>query len=411
MFDAVQETVDRLAMALQRSVVLEDAEWTLLASSAHFDDLDPARLHTLTARRPAPALVAEMRAWRLHAQLVPRVLGVEPQLGMEHERLVITVRSRYEVLGFLWITLTRPLTPSEAFLVLETADTLRALLVSVSQSIAAVNAEVESEMLGLLAPDEPSRRRAADELLDLGMFTRSRHFVALCLSLSAEWSPWDGPPSREVISRALLRAITTPMIDAYSFVPTSPEALILLGFRNEPTREAMENVVAAIIRETDAADVSEPLQGVLGAGSPVGELSLSWESYEQALVAVRVARSRESRSASWTADPVAASIVTLLAAEPPAHLLPEPLRRLADAPPDVLALFEAYVAHGARVADLADRLGVHRATVYYRLARAAESIGVDLESDDARFIIGAWVRQRRVTSAAGGAPGSGDGRA
>ena len=50
MFDTVQETVDRLAMALNRSVVLEDAEFVLLASSAHYDDLDPARLQTLTAR-------------------------------------------------------------------------------------------------------------------------------------------------------------------------------------------------------------------------------------------------------------------------------------------------------------------------------------------------------------------------
>lgn len=398
MFDTVQETVDRLAMSLGRSVVLEDAEFVLLASSAHYDDLDPARLQTLTSRRPTDALAAELRRRRLHAQLVPRVLEALPPLGLEHPRLVVALRSRYGVLGFLWITLVEPLTPSEASLVTETCETLRALLVNISQSIEAVNAEVESEMLGLLTPDAPSRRHAASELIDLGMFTRSRRFVALCLSLSAEWAPWGGPPPREVISHALLRAVTTPMIDAYSFVPTAPETLILIGFRNEPTPSAIDGMVAAIIRETDAADVQEPLAAVLGIGAPVGELADAWESYEQALVGVRVARSRGTRAASWSADPLAASIVTLLADEPPPHLLPEPLRRLAQAPADTIALFEAYIAHGARVTEVADRMGVHRATVHYRLRRAAESIGVDIDDDDTRFVIGAWLRQRALRS-------------
>ncbi len=394
MFDTVQETVDRLAMSLRRSVVLEDPEWVLLASSAHYDDLDPARLETLTSRRPTEALGAELRARRLHAQLVPRVLEADPAWGLEHPRLVLTLRSRYGVLGFLWITLVAPLTPGEAQLVIETAETLRALLVNISQSIEAVNAEVESEMLGLLTPDAVSRGRAADELVDLGMFTRSRRFVAMCLSLDAEWSPWGGPPPREVISHALLRAITTPMIDAYSFVPTMPETLLLIGFRNEPTLEAIQSVVAAVIRETDAADVQEPLGAVLGVGASVDALADVWESYEQALVAVRVARSRGSRSASWGADPIAASTAVLLADQPPPHLLPEPLRRLAEAPPETIALFEAYLAHGARVAEMADHLGVHRATVHYRLRRAAETIGIDIEDEAARFVVGAWLRQR-----------------
>lgn len=394
MFDTVQETVDRLAMALSRSVVLEDAEFVLLASSTHFDDVDPARLHTLTARRPSEALAAELRARRLHAQLVPRVLAVDAALGLEHPRLAITLRSRYGVLGFLWITLTETLTPSEASVIAETVETLRSLLVNVSQSIEAVNAEVESEMLGLLTPDAPSRRRAATELVDLGMYTRSRRFVALCLSLGAEWAPWGGPPPREVISHVLLRSITTPMIDAYSFVPSMPDTFILIGFRNEPTPEAIDSMVAAIVRETDAADVHEPLAAVIGIGAPVDELAAAWESYEQALVAVRVARSRGRRSASWTADPIAASVATLLAEEPPPHLLPEPLRRLAEAAPETLELFEAYVAHGERIAEVAEQLGVHRATVHYRLKRAAASIGIDIDAEDARFVIGAWLRQR-----------------
>lgn len=394
MFDTVQESVDRLAMALSRSVVLEDAEFVLLASSTHFDDVDPARLHTLIARRPSEPLAAELRARRLHAQLVPRVLAVDAALGLEHPRLAITLRSRYGVLGFLWITLTELLTPSEASVIAETVETLRSLLVNVSQSIEAVNAEVESEMLGLLTPDAPSRRHAATELVDLGMYTRSRRFVALCLSLGAEWAPWGGPPPREVISHVLLRSITTPMIDAYSFVPSMPDTFILVGFRNEPTPEAIDSMVAAIVRETDAADVHEPLAAVIGIGAPVDELAAAWESYEQALIAVRVARSRGRRSASWTADPIATSVATLLAEEPPPHLLPEPLRRLAEAAPETLELFEAYVAHGERIAEVAEQLGVHRATVHYRLKRAAASIGIDIDEEDARFVIGAWLRQR-----------------
>lgn len=52
------------------------------------------------------------------------------------------------------------------------------------------------------------------------------------------------------------------------------------------------------------------------------------------------------------------------------------------------------MAHGASVAEMADHLGVHRATVHYRLRRAAESIGIDIEDEAARFVVGAWLRQR-----------------
>lgn len=394
MFDAVQETVDRLASSLRRSVVLENSDFGLLASSPHFDDIDPARLHTLTARRPSEALDTELRSRRIHTWLDPSVLEPVPWLGIEYPRLAIALRSRYEVLGFLWVTLLEPLTPNETDLVRETAETLRALLINASQSTDAVNAEIESEMLGLLAPDAPSRRHSASELVDLGMFTRSRRFVALCLSFEANWAAWGGPPSREVISRALLRAITTPMIDAYSFVPTTPEALILIGFRNDPDQGALESIVASIIRETDDADVQEPLNAVVGVGASVVELADTWASYEQALVAVRVARSRGTRTASWGADSIAASIATLLADEPLGHLLPEPLRRLASAPDETIQILEAYVAHGARISDMAEQLGVHRSTVHYRLRRVAASIGIDIEDAATRFVVEAWLRQR-----------------
>ena len=394
MFDTVQETVDRLSATLGRSVVLDDAELVLLASSAHADDVDPARLVTLTTRRPSPELEAALRARRLGAQLVPRVIPAEPSLGLEHARLCLPLRTRFGVLGYLWVTLRSPLTPDRAATIAEAAETLRHLLVNVSQSIAAVNAEVESEMVGLLAPDAASRALAASELEDLGMYTRSSRFVALCVTLGSTWSPWDGPPPREVVSRILLRAVTTPMIDAYGFVPAMPDTFLLVGFRNRPTRLALDDMVGAILREVDAAELGPG--AAVGVGAPVERLADAWESYEQALVALRTARARGTRAASWTEDALEASVVTLLATAPPAHLLPEPLRRLAAAEPGTLELFDVYFASGERAAETAQRLGVHRATVYSRLQRAAAGIGIDFDDEDARFIIRAWLRQRRI---------------
>lgn len=399
MFDSVQELVNRLAISLSRSVEIDDASFGLLACSAHFGDLDDARVAMLVDREATGSRLAYLQGQRLSANHAPVVVDANPEIGFAFDRLCIVLRSRYEVLGYAWVTLQTPLEPSERQLIDESTETMSRILHNMAQSIESVNAEIETELLTLLSPDQNARVAAARELQDLGMFTRSNRFVALCLSLPVDSTPWSGPPPRELIFRALWRAISTPMIDSYTFGISTPDTFILIGYRNEPPQDALQAIGDAIVREiltlSSEGDARRDVP-VVGIGAPVDDLSEAWTSYDQASVGVRVGRQNGESVVFWSDHPVPAAIAVMLAEPAPAHLLPETLRALAESPPDVIELLDGYFRHGGNVAHLADEILVHRATIYYRLRRMTETTGLNLDDGDSRFVIQAWLQQRRL---------------
>lgn len=393
-FDTVQETIDRLASSLRRSVVLDGPDFTLLACSAHYGDVDDARLASLIDRHPNEDQLAHLREQRLNMRHAPVILSAAASLGFEFDRVCVPLRSRFGILGYLWITLRAPLLPGEWIMIIDAASVFAHLIYNTEQSIVAVNAEVESEMLGLLAETHADRVRAGDELRDLGMFNRSRRFVALCLSFSQEWSPWDGPAPRDAITQVLIRAITTPMIDSYSFVPTTPDTFILIGFQNHPTRDALASVTEGIAHQLGKAGIEPGDGAAIGVGEAVDALYDSWMSFDQAAVAARVARATGQRSVYWHDEPAAVATAALLAEPTPPHLMPAIIGVLAASPPETLALFESYFRHGGNAALIAEELSIHRATVYYRLRRFREESGFDFDDPTSRFAVQAWLQQR-----------------
>lgn len=395
MFDSLQETVDRLASSLERSVFLVDADFVLIAHSRQFEGLDPAQLGVLTQRHVLPELVSAIRAdpgFRRHA---PFTIARRADAGVDVPRVFFPLQSRFQFLGLLGILTGDPLAPEALEVVAEAAEVCRHLLERMAQSIDATNATIEAEMLGLLTDDEESRQAAARELNELGMYNRSRHFVAICLRVPDEWSPWGGPPPREVLSRLLLRAITTPMIDAYSFVPTLPESFILIGFAHQPRQEAIAATVGRIDKELRTALDGDELVGVIGIGGIVGALADAWPSFDQALVAADVAGAQHRRSMQWDQDPTATSLAAVLAPRVAPHLRTSSLRRLSEADPATIELLELYFAEAGSVSRVAARLHVHRATVYQRLDRAARGLGLDFDDGDQRLIAQAWLARQR----------------
>jgi len=396
MFDTVQEIIDRLAQTLGRSVVLDDDEFGLVVSSAHFHDEDPARVTALLKRKPNAAQREHLQRLRLNTWHDGGIVEPAIEVGMLNERYCVPLRSRYGVLGYLWVTHLAPLDGPAHDAIAEGAETLTRLLEGTSLSIDAVNAEVEAEMIALLSTDASERDQAANTLHDLGMYNRSRWFLSFCLSVPTEWTPWGAPQPRDVITRVLLRGITAPMIDAYGFVPTTPEVFVLIGFQNPPTAQAIETTVDGMLREVELSESLVNAGTTIGVGKPVRELGSSWMSFEQACVAAEVARKDGHRAAEWEKVPIQAALSILIAPPPATHLLPTLLQRLASSDGDTIALLESYFRHSADVATVADELSIHRATVYSRLRRLSETAGIDLNDGDARFLIQAWLYQRNL---------------
>lgn len=393
MFDAVQEIIDRLAASNRRSAALVDSDLSLVACSRHFDDVDAAHIALLTTRQTG----AEFRETARVAARQPVVTDVHADRGVRFPRLVMALRSQTEILGYLLVTLASPLTPGEYVSTLEAADVLRHLLENAARSIADVNLEVEAEMMALLTDEETTRHRAAEELLGMGMFTQSNFFVSLCVAADIDWGPWDGPPPREMITRMIARSITTPRIDAYGFVPTIPETFVLIGFLRPPSRDSLDIIVQGLAGELAHARAGEKLSGRIGVGGTARVLSDAWRSYDQAVVATKVALAQRTEYAYWTDSPVAASLAAMFGPIVPEHLRTDSLQRLESAPPDVAELLTAYFEEAGSASAMAARFGVHRATIYQRLERASQAIGLDLDRSDDRLVVHAWLTKRRFS--------------
>ncbi|MEX1158882.1 MAG: helix-turn-helix domain-containing protein, partial [Thermomicrobiales bacterium] len=69
---------------------------------------------------------------------------------------------------------------------------------------------------------------------------------------------------------------------------------------------------------------------------------------------------------------------------------------------DLVATLEAYLQLGGALAQAADRLGIHRNTLSYRLGRIAELTGRDLNDPGTRFLLQAALIVRALERAASG---------
>ncbi|GAA1759853.1 PucR family transcriptional regulator [Agromyces humatus] len=392
MFDALQETIDRLSIAVGRSVVLDDAAFHLLASSPHYGDVDAARLSTLINREPDARQREHLGSLRLNMHHGPTMVAPHPESGFVNPRVCVPIRSRVEVLGYLWITATAPLLPPDCYAIADAVETLEHMLHNMFESISSVNAEVESQTITLLAYDQPTREAAAQELKDLGMFNRSNWFVALALDLPVQWTAWSGPSPRRTVFDALWRAMAAPTIDSYTFAPSTPDTIIIVGYRNRPPRDSLDTICRNILRELKDPGLADAAS--VGVGSAVPALADVWRSFDQASVAAGLARRTGQTATHWEDAAMPAAISAMLSAPAP-HLLPPVFAALETAPADVLELLETYFDSGGSVAEIAARLNVHRGTVYYRLRGLADAYGIDLDDGDTRFALSAWIQLRR----------------
>ncbi|GCE01819.1 transcriptional regulator [Embleya hyalina] len=391
--NVLQEIVDRLSESLRRAVAVDDPDLRLMVCSSHFDDADDARLNALLTREATAGQKAHVAACGVHKWRGAAVIPADPAVGLAYDRWCVPLRSRFETLGYLWITLPdgEPPTAQAQELVVEFCETLEHILFRHVHDVKAIDEEIESALLGLLDPVPAGRESAARELHDLGMFNRVRAFVAFAVAVPEDWAPWGGTSPQDILAFALWRALPTLMTDAYSFAPTVPESFALIGYRNTPPRDELQAIAAGVARELHAYDARFAEHSFVGVGAPVDALQDSVHSYEQALVAIGIGRAEQSRVTVWQDHPVAAALATYLAPRPEPHLVPTQFARLSGMGADTLAFLRAHLAHAGNATDTAAALGVHRATIYARVRKLQEVTGLDLDDGRTRLAVHAWL--------------------
>jgi hypothetical protein len=341
----MQEFADEMARIMDASVTLEDRAFQLLAYGAHSGDIDEVRAASILRRRATAEVRAHFEAYGIASATGPvRIPGIDGLLG----RVCVPLRHAGVTYGYLWLLDSGHLTDER------------------------------------LAAVEPLVRRAAAAL---AREAKARH-----------------TPLRDVLSRDLSpdSAMRAPGFDG-------PVAAIAVR-NNEDQAAALwtlprgvladpsfgDELTAVLAPAAHAAEVAGKVQAMygtaVGMGDPRDDPADAWESWREAVLALRVAErvDRHAPVARYAGLGVYRLLTRLSRAE-----LAETAR-----PAAVLGALagtvEAYLDQGGHAQQTAARLGIHRQTLYYRLTKAGRLTGLDLADGEDRLLLHLALKATRL---------------
>lgn len=396
MIDSLSGLVEDLAQRIGRSVAIDDASLRLLAHSSHFGDVDPARMGSLVGRRVSGPLRDYVMSRRIQGWTQPTELTAVPELGMERARLGYPLRSRYELLGIMWVVQDAGMSEADRAACVDVARAAERILARRLQSQLESDTEVESLIFALIDAEPGVRADAAVDLDDLGVFGPATDYAVLSVRIEPAGTGDDDPDDVvETVRRALAHAVAAQHRGSASYAVTSTEAICLVaartGFAADELRTLAERVRAEIGR------LSAPLAARIrvGIGDAVPRLTDVWIGYDQAASAARIARDRDDGVALWEDHPLDAYLRAVVRSDRADAMVPAVLRqRVAAASDSTLGVVAAFLDRAGNVAEAAASLHMHRTSVYYRLRRFEESTGLDLDNGRDRLLVHLWLSLR-----------------
>ncbi|MBO3745285.1 helix-turn-helix domain-containing protein [Streptosporangiaceae bacterium NEAU-GS5] len=333
----MQEYADEIARVLDASVTIEDRAFQLLAYGAHSGDIDPVREASILHRRASAEVKAHFEAYGIATATGPvRIPGIDGLLG----RVCVPLRHGGVTYGYLWL--------------LDSGDLTSGRLTD--ERLAAIESIV---------------RRAA---------------AALAREAKARHAP--------------LRDLLSP--DPDSPLPETNGPVAAIAVRNDEDRAAAlwtlprgvladpafaDDLTALLAPAAQAAEVAGKVQAMygtaVGVGDPREDPAQAWESWREAVLALRVAE-RVDRHGP-VARYAGLGVYRLLARQSRAELTET--ARIATGLGDLAETVETYLDHAGHAQQTATRLGVHRQTLYYRLAKAGQLTGLDLADGEDRLVL------------------------
>jgi hypothetical protein len=393
----VQALVDALAAELDRPTGVDDRHFRSIAYSSHAEGVDSVRLASILQREAPPTV----RRW-LEEIGVDEAEGhlrvpANPALGMA-ARVCIPLRFDDIPLGYLWlIDEPEPVDEEQIEEARRYAEEFGVALYR-ARLLERDDRRRERELVArLIGLSEGDAAQAGEELLRAGHLVPAVAYAVLTLTAvdGAGREPSDAVRVRLVDAAEQLRRAVAPhhllvLVDGGEVV-----VLLALTGSEEPRRRA-EGIVAAI-RRTEGSGW-RPLVGVSERHAAIGGVGAA---YRQARDAARVA------AAIGAADPIARwedlgayrTVATIVGGRDPAGLIPPVFTRLLSSPEaaSLIETLERYLDAGGDARAAADRLYIHRSSLYGRLHRIEEVAGVDLHSGDDRLELHLGLRLWRLS--------------
>lgn len=396
---AVQELVDRLALRLRRPALLEDRFHRTIAHSPHDGPTDPVRTAAILRRHGSAEVIRWLHSAGLRRAHGPVRVPANPELGML-ARVCLPVRHRDVLLGYLWFVDPEQSVP---MLELERCQPEVAELAALLHraSVAGVPARgAVAEALRALLADSPRAGAAARRLTDADLIGRDGGVVVVVVQ------PPDGlalPVT--TVERAVTEAVlTSPQLSrrgtALHLARRDHSVLLVRVPPDEPwPRPALESLHATA---TALVAATAPGAGlVVGVGGERPGLERLAGSYREARLAAMVGGALPALGpvVEWQTLGAYQVVAELAAGDAPERLPHPGLRALLDAPEalPLLETLETYLDLAGNARLTAERLHLHRTSLYYRLQRVEQLTGADLKDGMQRLALHLSLKVARLT--------------
>jgi hypothetical protein len=396
----LQALVEDLARCIGVPAVLEDHEQRMVAYSAQDGPIDEVRRDSILMRETRPEVKHWFRQFGIVHASSPVRIPSHPELGILG-RLCVPVRFRGRLLGFLFlIDDVRRIEGPDIELVERVCGHAGQLLYE-DELDRRLSASVLSH---LLTPDLEMRQGAAQQLVEQGLAAADAPHAVVVVRLAS--IPVPGP--EEIIGEAMLELLRRRVQPGLLQMARPDHGVLLVPVASaDDDRQAVvtaREAAAALVRGISGISGwtsggisgmrSKPQGGdarvITGIGDPQPRLADAHRSYREALLAAKVAAAVPTVGdlVRWRDLGAFRVLVQVPLCDDVRSSCVDPrLLRLIGYDNDLARTVETYLDLGCDAKRTAEQLRLHRATLYYRLAKAVQVTGADLHDGNDRLAL------------------------
>ena len=366
----LQELVEDLAQQLNAPAVIEDDELRMVAYSPHGVLIDDIRRDSILVKHAPAAVAGWLRRFGLEAAAGPVRIPGDQDRGILG-RLCVPVNYRGARLGYLWlIDDDERLGSTQVRTAAHAADQAGLLMFGDM-----LGERMASGVLAhLLSPVDELRADAMRHIDDSGLLGLRGPVIAVVVRTFGAAAPLPQPALAES-----LRDVTRGRSAGTVIGLANPDHGVLVA---HDQGAAAGHDLAEAARASLLLRLQPEVPVVAGIGDP-SVLADARGSYRQAKQAARVAATigQAGPVARWQDLGAYRTLAQLpTGAEAAASLDPRLATLLDQADGPVIATMETYLDLAGDAKASAERLRLHRGTLYYRLQKAERIAGVDLRS-------------------------------
>ncbi|WP_158542922.1 PucR family transcriptional regulator [Phytoactinopolyspora halophila] len=396
----LQQLLDAVAERIGRPAVLEDRFLKLIAYSAHDRPLDEVREDSILRKHASTEVSRWLKEFGLAEARRPLRLPANPELHML-PRVCIPVLYKDRVLGYLWfVDSDSTMTTDEIDVCVAEAEELGEQLHR--ESVASLFATARlADTMHMLLSDSAMTAEAATSLEEAGYLTAGDGIVALVLQGIAHDGSTDvdiEDPLAQAMAdfRRLVRR--GQALDLVS----RDHCVVVMSCTSDDDPHLHERVNTAVaMAQSSLAASPSPVSLVAGIGSRRTRLEDAVHSFREARMSVDAALQLPGVGdiVYWSHLGVHQIVVKLAALGEQVPVVHRGLGRLLG-DPDTLPLLETLetyldVAGNAQVT--AERLNLHRTSLYYRLQRLEQLAHTDLKNGVERLSLHLALKVARMT--------------